>query len=282
MNQTFPHTLKDRACFEAASRGAARAIYVGNNTSLCWVADRFKMYVPSDDISLAPHLMLEGYWESWISVCFARVLSYSRPKSVVNVGANVGYYALMASALDPHVQVDAYEPQPKLARLIQRSAIVNGFSGITVHEAAVGDSAGTARLQMIGDYYGSACIVDSNTCGPKIVEVPLVALDKAGSSPIEALFIDAEGYEYEVMRGASHRIDAAKNCVVFLEFSASRYSRKTEFVNFINERGFSVFQVTHQGSLKPLAISDLEQAESVLDLVLAKGLPDTASQKTIF
>jgi FkbM family methyltransferase len=273
MKLAFPYTLDDRASFEAASRGAARAIYVGGSTCLCWVADRFKMYVPSDDLSLAPHLMLEGYWEPWISVCFARVFRYLKPKHLVNVGANVGYYALMASALDPAATVEAYEPQPKLARLIRRSAIINGFGGLTVHEMAVGAAAGSARLQLFGDYYGSASIVDADTGGAETFEVSVIALDEAGDAPIEALFIDAEGYEYEVMQGAARRIDAAQNCVVFLEFSASRYGRKAEFVDFIAARGFSIFQMDYQGGLKPLASDDLGQAEGVLDTVLIKGLP---------
>lgn len=273
MTLPFPHILDDRASFEAASRDAARAIYVGNRTCLCWVASRFKMYVPSDDLSLAPHLMMEGYWEPWISVCFARVFRYLKPKSLVNVGANVGYYALLASALDPAVRVDAYEPQPKLARLVRRSATINGFGGLTVHEAAVGAAPGAARLQLFGDYYGSATVVGVDAAGPGSFEVPVVTLDEADDSPIEALFIDAEGYEYEVMQGAARRIDAAQNCVAFLEFSASRYGRKAEFVDFIVARGFSIFQMDYQGGLKPLASEDLSQAEGVLDIVLIKGLP---------
>ena len=39
------------------------AVYVGNDRVLLWTKNGYKMFVDSRDVSIAPHLILEGVYE---------------------------------------------------------------------------------------------------------------------------------------------------------------------------------------------------------------------------
>ena len=75
------------------------------------------------------------------------------PRLAVDVGAHVGfwsYYLVLAFR-----NVHAFEPSPReRARLLENIAL-NRLANVQVHEAAVGDAAGTAVLHVAGaDYAG--------------------------------------------------------------------------------------------------------------------------------
>jgi predicted O-methyltransferase YrrM len=64
---------------------------------------------------LGPRLVLDGFWEAWVTLALAR---YIRPGFYsVAVGANYGYYSmLMAAACGREGYVLASEPNPVLAQ----------------------------------------------------------------------------------------------------------------------------------------------------------------------
>ena len=117
----------DRRHVEAAIRRRCHTVWIDPETTLCRILGRYKFFVDSRDIGLAPHLMLDGYWEFWISDFIWRNL---RPGfRVLDVGANLGYYTVLAADLvGPQGQVTAFEPNPRMFELLQRNAGINGFS----------------------------------------------------------------------------------------------------------------------------------------------------------
>jgi FkbM family methyltransferase len=263
----------NRENFENESSVNLKAVYVGSGTCLCWVSNRFKMYVPSKDLSLSPHLIINGYWESWISVAFLRLLNFFRPKSVVNVGANLGYFSLLASSFDPLLEVVAYEPQRNLSELIVRSSIINGYSNLHVNSMAAGSNNKVIWLNTFGDYYGSATVIDDEHDKKDGYEVQCVTLDSVREDPIDFMIIDAEGFEYDILLGAKNRLLKSVVSVVFIEFSSTRYGNKSEFIDFIVEMNFNIYKIDHTGSLYPISESYLRECNITLDVVLIKGAP---------
>jgi len=236
------------------------------------VANRFKMYVPTDDLSLAPHLMMEGYWESWISVACYLMVRLAAPSSVINIGANLGYYSFMAASLLPEAEVVAYEPQPNLVDLIRRSATVNGFNNVTVKQRALGALPGSTWLRKFGDFYGSAMVTsDAASIGSTATSVEINTLDLEDTSPLEFLVIDAEGHEYEIFKGAEERLGRSDRTIAMLEFSASRYSEKHAFIEWLVSHGFTTYQIAYDGRVQKITPNELHEAEKVIDLVIARG-----------
>ena len=111
--------------------------YLGDHTLLMQTIFGHAMYLDSRDISLTPHLLRQGCWEPDVTRFFLRIVKPGM--RVVEVGANVGYYTLLACSLvGPTGRVTAFEANPAAVTLTRRSLLVNGFRDrATIVEMAV-------------------------------------------------------------------------------------------------------------------------------------------------
>jgi FkbM family methyltransferase len=142
----------------------------------------------------------------------------------VDVGANRGIYAYWIAKRA--ATVDAFEPQPALARYIRAARLRN----VHVHETALSDHAGVARL-LVPEDDGLARIASSDagdavkaaaeaTLGSSAdLGIQVRTLDSFCLVNVGFLKIDVEGHELAVLRGARETI-AASRPVVFIESEA--------------------------------------------------------------
>lgn len=118
---------------------------------------------------------------------------------VVDVGANLGYYALLfARAVRPGGRVDCFEPEPQNVETLAENVRANRLEkSVRVHPVAVGEKAGSVRLDP-----GLNGVVTEHGA----LEVPvrrLDDLDDLHGRPVDFLKVDVEGYEGPVLRGAA-------------------------------------------------------------------------------
>lgn len=151
-----------------------------------------------------------------------------RGRNAVDVGANRGTYTYWMG--HRALRVDAFEPQPALARYIRGAHLRN----VRVHETALSDHDGIAKL-LVPDDDGLARIASSDksdaasaardlTLGAKTeLRVHTRTLDSFNLADVGFLKIDVEGHELAVLRGARETI-AASRPVVFVE-SEARHAR---------------------------------------------------------
>jgi FkbM family methyltransferase len=127
---------------ESAIRALAGATPFAGNLLLCRVLGRYKVFVEAADLTLAPHLALDGYWEWWTTSFLARNLR--RGEVVVDAGACIGYFTLLAAELvGAQGRVVALEPNPQSAALLRRNLALNGVAErVTVEEAALAPAGG--------------------------------------------------------------------------------------------------------------------------------------------
>lgn len=144
---------------EAMLRALCRSVYLGDNVAMCRVLGRYKMYVDTRDLSISSHLLLEGYWEMWVTEAMMR---HVRPgMTVLDIGANLGYFTMLLADLVGHEgRVLAFEPNPEMASRTQRSISVNGFGGrATLHQVALADKDGEMLLDVVVDMPGGGHLV---------------------------------------------------------------------------------------------------------------------------
>jgi FkbM family methyltransferase len=128
----------------------------------------------------------------------------------VDVGANVGFFSLMAArCVGPTGRVVAFEPIAAHAASIRSNAELNGLS-IDVVEAAVGDRHGGRTRLWVSEHPGGATISTTDV-PPDVtghIEVDQVTLDgllDEGQLPVPSVVkIDVEGAELSVLRGATN------------------------------------------------------------------------------
>jgi FkbM family methyltransferase len=135
----------------------------------------------------------------------ALVRSYLEPgDTFVDVGANIGYYSVLAASLvGERGRVVAFEPSVRVRQRLSRSASLNGFTQIEVRAEAVGDIEGSVTLvEPESDNHGLAFV--DTTGGRDGVSVRCVRLDAAVASDqnVALVKVDVEGGEAAVFAGA--------------------------------------------------------------------------------
>lgn len=190
---------------------------------------------PLDNLELSIHG--ENY-EKETRVLFEKIL---KPGDVmVDVGAHIGYYSLLASTLvGPTGKIFSFEPSPDNFFLLQKNVQVNNYKNLVLINKAVGDKERNLKLFLSNFNSGDNRIYDSskaikamqNTLAiydqhksgvrERVVDVPVIALDnffKDYPSPICLIKIDTQGAEGKVIFGASSLLKKNKNISLIIEF----------------------------------------------------------------
>lgn len=195
---------------------------------------RIRILVGDEEMSAA--IRAGALWERrLVEVYTAHVRAGS---TAVDVGANIGCHTIiLASLVGPRGRVLAYEPQPLLAGLL-RANTAGAAAGIEVRQAAVGESAGTARVSLpdyetSGNPGGWSLAVGSGkevkrriVLGDEPEDVDVVRLDDedavSSDGAVDLIKIDVEGMELDVLQGGA-RLLAAHQPAIFLETRDHRH-----------------------------------------------------------
>jgi FkbM family methyltransferase len=193
----------------------------------------------------------------------ATLRSLTTPGMIIaDVGANIGFYTLqMAAWVGPAGRILAFEPDPFNVRLLRARAEAAQPANVDVYPLALGEAAGTATL------YSSAYNRADNRIGQRhqephveACEVAIRTLDdvlaERGLAAIDALKIDVQGHEAQVLRGAQQALGAGVRWI-WLEFSPDHLrgsgSDPERFLAGLAGLGMDLFEVTERAELKPLA-----------------------------
>lgn len=215
----------DRYHAECVCRAATQAVHLGDHIVLSRVLGRYKAFLDTRDRGFAAHVMLDGYWEMWLTQFIARLIEPGM--YVADVGANFGYYSLlMADLIGPTGRLVAVEPNPPVVDMLTRTLELNGFaSRSTVVAAAAGSGEGEGRLLVPAGEPKNAMLVDETVSndGAALVAVPIRSLDAilGAERRVDFLKIDAEGAEEDIALGLSQTIERWRPRIV-LEFNPGR------------------------------------------------------------
>jgi FkbM family methyltransferase len=243
--------------FTQLCRSACQTAYLGNDTILCRVLGRYLLYADSQDVGIVPHLSMNGYWETWMTLAVARVLQPGW--HCVDVGANHGYYTLlMGGIVGKKGRVVAIEPNPRLANLVKRTIAVNGFQDqVMVLTEAVSETAGETLKLVIPHGLGmNASLVRNAIASDEIVEVTTTTLDQLTASweTVDFLKIDAEGAEEMIWRGMQETIRKHPHLTIVLEFNDARSPDPKAFLSLIQQAGFRLQHIDFDSEIKEISL----------------------------
>ena len=148
---------------------------------------------------------VHGYYE-WRNWTIA--LAVCRPGDrIIEIGANIGTETVgFADIVGRKGCVYAFEPFPDNVRAIQSNVSLNGLNQVTVFAVAVGASDGRVRFVAPPDKHASGIGFVAHT-GTEVneaaIDVECVTLDslRRELGPCQAIFMDAEGAEIDILRG---------------------------------------------------------------------------------
>jgi FkbM family methyltransferase len=154
--------------------------------------------------------------------------------TVLDVGANVGYFSTLASGLVGNTgQVHAFEPMPQnLSRLRQNLGV---FRWAHSYPYAVGDATGTAVICFNESEAGWASLLTSNDLERR-ADINIIRLDDwvrdHAVNRIDFMKMDIEGGEFQALLGAQELLSRFRPVIV-AELNAvclARSNRKPEDV----------------------------------------------------
>lgn len=257
--------MTTRAMIELMAKGSAGTIDERDNYRWCRVLNRFEMYVNADDKSVSPHLMNEGFWESWITKWV--IDNVDDETFFIDIGANTGYYSFLASDLGANVSV--FEPNPEYLKMIVESSKRNGLKLGSVSSAALSNYVGSATLNIPTELHGSASLSEIIPgYETKKVTVGVQMLDEVfteyyGNKVV--IKIDAEGEEQRILEGGRKFLDLSGDVVLLLEYTPGAYS--TNFVDYLFDN-YTVGWVNHNGDEEIVSIPWVESQTDWVMLVL--------------
>jgi len=258
--------LENRSRNEAEIRALCASAYLGDDRLLCRVLGRYKMFVDSKDIGLTSHLLLDGYWEMWLTEALADVLKPGM--TVVDIGANLGYFTMvMADMVGAEGAVHAFEPNPRLVERLEQSIAVNGFyRQARVHAQALGDQEGFFRL----------VVPEGEPKNGYLLPVPEEedGLQTRRLDSYEELLdadvikIDADTSEWSIWRGMTKLLARRRPITIFLEFAAARYADPSAFLGEILSHDLSLKVVDFERGVIPITKEEILASEDGLDIML--------------
>lgn len=260
---------RPRTANEVAIRNLCSSAYLGDGRALVRVLGRYKMFVDTRDVDVGAHLLLDGFWEMWVTELLARLV---RPGMVcVDVGAHVGYFTmLMADLAGPTGVVHAFEPNPRLRRMLDDSARVNGF-GARVRSWAepLFDASGLPAELLVPEARPSAAHLRIAAEGDPAAALRTLRLDEvAGLECCDCVKIDAEASEEAIWRGMRGLLDQARPMTILLEFTAIRYGDPGGFLARIAAEGFALHRADPADGLHGVSVADILEAPATCDQML--------------
>ncbi len=254
-----------RSVFEDVCRSQAVGYYLGEHTVLCRILGKYKFYVDSRDGSLAPHLIMDGFWESWITRFMVGII---RPGDIcIDLGANFGYYSvLMAGLCGETGRTIAVEANPNLCRLLERSASINGLPIQTVSKA-VSNKNQKVTLTIPNGFLGGGSIREgfqnADSTRLKVQAVPLDALvQELGLPRVDVVKMDCEGMEPAILEGMQQTIRANPGIRIIMEFTPFDYQDPVGFANYLCSN-FDVSRVEGDSGIRTVTEDELRQFAAV-------------------
>lgn len=202
-----------------------------------------KMYLLKDDTGISAQLLEKGIRE--VNPTKALPAFVNENDVCLDIGANLGYYALMMSKLvGKNGNVHAFEPVPINYEILCKNVELNNYSNIACYDVAMGSSSG----------YFNFLLHDKSNCGKmlegsirknkdatKVIKVNTITVDsfveQYNIQNINFIRMDIEGYEYEVFKGM-HKTLSLPNLKMLVEFhwpGGKEYSYYSQFMELLKQ-----------------------------------------------
>ena len=124
-------------------------------------------------------------------------------RSILDIGANVGLFALFAASVAPRASVYCFEPEPNTFAMLLQNLKANQGHRIFPHQLAVSGKCGRGRMEL-----GNTSVTHSlNTAPGGLDTVEVVDMSRvfelAGVDRVDFVKMDVEGAELDILTGTS-------------------------------------------------------------------------------
>lgn len=198
---------------------AKRIIAIGNKTferySLHWpIHGAISVSLPDNKsfkiLGKGDFIPTQAYWKGYSGYELAIIPFYHLSKeanTIIDIGANIGYFSIIAAAANPSSEIYSFEPVNRVAERFEEQTRLNKKFNIVVERKVVGDANGNVKFFVPK---GNQMSLASSTkkgwvSDVEEVSVPSITLDSyklnQKLNKIDLIKMDCEFHELEVLKG---------------------------------------------------------------------------------
>jgi FkbM family methyltransferase len=178
-----------------------------------------------------------------------RKLGAAAAPVIFDVGANTGQTVIALKSLYPGATIHSFEPSPSVFQ--QLSAAVSNYPDVRLNNFALGSCAGEQKFLENTSTDMSSFLEPDKECWGTIVRTPVVKIASVddyctehGIARIDLLKVDTQGFDLEVLKGASGMMKQGRIALVLVELTFCELYRNApavdEIMKFLREYRFNL------------------------------------------
>lgn len=213
------------------------------------------IYINPKERGVGLRLLKKGVYEEYATEVFKKTVK--RGMVVVDVGAHIGYYSLIAAnLLGPEGKVYSFEPYPPSYKLLIKNIHANKYRNVIPLQKALSNKEGKAILFLDQKVSGNNSLSMYNVTGlANSIEVEVTTLDTyfeevVRNFEVDFVKIDTQGAEGLVIQGMTKIIEKNDNLKMMIEFwpfgLANMSSDPPELLNELDQYGFKLQRINEQ------------------------------------
>lgn len=202
-------------------------------------------------------LFIKRTYESETSIALTPYLKTAR--GFIDIGANVGYFSLLAKSLNPNCHVVSVEPLPVNIDKLLRNQNINHFENMNVVAACISDTVGTTDFIVPpNEERGWGRIAYKPMFDGQRLQRPVETVDHLVSqlpiNHVDVVKIDIEGFEFNALKGMEQTlqrhspvvcIELNEPCLVDVGTSGN------EILKWLKDRNYKTYSIGRSGKLIP-------------------------------
>lgn len=205
--------------------------------------NNFKISVPNQII---PEFKESFFEEVYFKRLPKKLFAINKPV-VIDIGANVGFFSLLAWYKLPTAKIIAYEPIARNFKLLQKNTEGISPSQLLANHAAVSDVVGEIILRFNDQAITTSASLLANSTGSTEERVPsttLASLFEVNSlQKVDLLKMDCEGAEYSIVYNSPAELFERINCIAMETHPGLAAHENTQsMVAYLQKLGYTVKQ----------------------------------------
>lgn len=221
---------------------------------------RFRLKVDTSEI-YGYQMFMTGQIEPVTSYFVKCLMSSNR--TMLDVGANIGYFSVLAASACPSCAVWSFEPAPDTYSLLVENIHANRLANVVANQIALGDRKDVLMLSVYNDQALNAIRPNIDAVHPffpegpiRDIEVPCTSIEEFCQEfdipKVDIVKIDVEGFEYSVVKGASGLFESNNPPILLCEIEPlwlKRYGSITAgaLIDYMESFGYHTIGLTRYG-----------------------------------
>lgn len=207
------------------------------------------------------NLFIYGYYEKNESDYWLK--RSEKAKIIIDIGANVGYYSLLAAKNIERNKgkIFAFEPVNKTFIRLGENILLNKIDCISIYKKAISNENSSIKINVGNDENWGMSSINSHehlSSESEIVECETLDTfcNSVNISQVDLIKIDVEGAEYNVLQGMEKAIEKYKPEVLIevLDQHLNRQNISSENVfNFFWGKGYTSYLIIKNGELQQIS-----------------------------